>query len=238
MARRDLSRTVIEGGRYRHNKWERRQSHGTGRAREREWLDAVEIDADIAEERAVRERPRVHRMFYDKLAVTRRWLRSRVGRPWSSVYSELMARFDPRTVAGRHIVFDHMLREIRGAIENEMWRTYKFEIDDHGILRAANRRRKPPKPPAWTNGRWATKRDRQWWWAGNRLVERCARRATCRYHHLDRDGVPYHYTRYTLLEPMTPGDVRRLLAMPPRDRGVLLLGTWPRHPEHARLAMP
>jgi hypothetical protein len=206
MARRDLSRTVIEGGRYRHNKYFRRASHGTGRAREREWLDAVEVDADIADERALRERPKVHRMFYDKLAVPKRWLRSRVGRPWNKVYSEMLTLFDPRTIAGQHIVYDHMIHFVRRPGDDARDRS-PFEVDAHGILRAVSRRRKRRKPPAWTNGRFATKQERRWWWVV--------------------DG--------TIVEPMTKTQIRRVLAMPPRERGVVLWGTWASLPERFRL---
>src|SRR5687768_10564249 len=135
MARRDLSRTVIEGGRYRYNKFLRRASHGVGRTREREWLDGVRVDPDIADDGAPRARPKVRRSFYDKLAVTRRWLRSQCGRPWNDVFSELMSRFDPRTVAGQHIVFDHMLRDVEGVGSDWAWDGAPFVVDAEGTLR-------------------------------------------------------------------------------------------------------
>jgi hypothetical protein len=239
MARRDLSRTVIEGGRYRYNKWKRRQSHGTGRAREREWLDEIRVDAGVADERALRERPRVRRQFYDKLAVPTRWLRSRVGHRWDEVFSELMTRFDPRTTAGNHIVYDHMLRDVRGAIEDEVWRTYEFEIDAGGILRALptwRELRKQPKAPPWTEHRWAAELDGRWWWVGDRLVGPCARVDLCRFHHHYRDGVAHHYTRATRLTLMTSRDIGRVTSLPPRVREVVLWSGPVVEPEHAHLA--
>ena len=44
MARKDLSRTVIEGGRYYGNSYFRRASHGIERATTREWLDRIAGD--------------------------------------------------------------------------------------------------------------------------------------------------------------------------------------------------
>lgn len=240
MARRDLSRTVIEGGRYRHNKFLRRKSHGRGRARERAWIDGVRVDVDIAEERALRERPKVNRMFYDKLAVPERWLRSRIGRPWDAVYSELLRMFDPRTIAGQHIVYDHMLHMVRRP-GNDMRSRFVVEVDAHGILRAPRpevARRKPSKRPSWVGDRWAAKHKRQWWWVGDRLVERCVQRDRCRYLHIERDGVPYHFTRGTLLALMTRTQIGRLLSLPPHQREVLLWTGYPASPEYARLARP
>lgn len=109
MARKDLSRTVIEGGRYFRNCWERRASHGVERASTRAWLDQVVVDTDEAEESVPPPIRHVGKSFRDKLGPAQRWLASQVGRPWSKVFSELCAKFDTRTVAGRHVVYDHML---------------------------------------------------------------------------------------------------------------------------------
>jgi hypothetical protein len=241
VARRDLSRTVIEGGRYRYNKFERRASHGTGRAREREWLDGVRVDHGIADDGSPVDRPRVHRAFYDKLAVIRRWMRAQCGRPWDDVFSDLMARFDPRTVAGRHIVFDHMLREVRGSGHDNSLSFPPFGIDDGGILRALptwKELRKQPVAPPWTKRRRAVKQDGRWWWIGDRLVGPCARLALCRYHHVYRGGVPHHYTRDTRLALLTQTELGRLGSLPARVRAVVLFRGDVVEPEHATLALP
>lgn len=241
MARRDLSRTVIEGGRYRYNKFQRRASHGTGRAREREWLDGVRADRDLADDGAPVDRPKVHRSFYDKLAVTRRWMRAQCGRAWDDVFSELMARFDPRTVAGRHIVFDHMLRDVRGGGHGDDWGYFRFEVAADGILRALpswKELRKEPTPPSWVAGRRAVKEGGRWWWVGDRVVGPCARVAVCRYHHLVRSGVPQHYSRDTRLVLLTPTEVGRLGSLPRRVRDAVLYRGEVVEPEDATLALP
>jgi hypothetical protein len=148
MSTKNLARTVIEGGRDYYNSDDRRRSHGDARAAERVFIGRVLQDVDAADERVLLPRRSVGKSFHDKLGPCDRWMRSQVGRPWRKVHAELMARFDTRTLAGQHIVFDHMLprrfREDDGA-----WRirhTY-FRVDVHGFLRIAER-------PAW---RWAYK---------------------------------------------------------------------------------
>src|SRR5438105_10112930 len=89
LSRKDLSRTVIEGGRYYHNCDERRASHAIERANTRQWLDRVCIDPDVADESAPEPKPHISKLFHDKLAPAQRWLASQVGRPWDKVYSEL-----------------------------------------------------------------------------------------------------------------------------------------------------
>lgn len=72
MAKRDLARTVGEGGRARFGKAMGRISNGVARARTRNWLAQVEIDDDRAidndavDERACgpRPRPRAERWSY------------------------------------------------------------------------------------------------------------------------------------------------------------------------------
>jgi hypothetical protein len=240
MARRDLSRTVIEGGRYRHNKFERRSSHGINRACARAWIDEVRVDVDLDDARVGPAFHRVRREFYDKLAVPVRWLRSRCGRRWDDVFSELMARFDPRTVAGRHIVFDHMLTDIRRS--GELDRGHSFEIDADGILRALPSWRDPrkrPRAPRWTRGWSAARIDRRWWWVGDRPLERCVHRAACRFLHLEEpDGTARHFTPGTRIQPMTSTEVGRLTSLPRLVREVVLWRGPVLDPVDAVLARP
>jgi hypothetical protein len=43
--------------------------------------------------------------FSDNLGPLRRWLRSKVGQPWNSIYNELCQLIETRTVSGQHILF-------------------------------------------------------------------------------------------------------------------------------------
>jgi len=135
MATKNLSRTVIEGGRAHGNTWERRASNGVHRTSARRVSRALAggVDADFTLYPA---RKVVWRSFHDKLGPAKRWLASQVGRPWNKARGELFACFDIRTTPGRHIVFDHLLPEVEGArrFRND------FVVDRSGILRKAKRK--------------------------------------------------------------------------------------------------
>lgn len=143
MSTKNLARTIIEGGRARYNKWQRAASHATERAVTRAHLVHAVRQEDGFEALAIGVRPKVYKGFADKLGPPRRWLRSHVGRPWNKVRSEMFARFDPRTLAGQHIVFDHLLQEVNAGhdLARGFWRS-DFIVDAHGILREAKLRRK------------------------------------------------------------------------------------------------
>src|SRR5262245_49780566 len=159
MSKKDLSRTVIEGGRSHANISDRRQSHRTDRARVRAWLGRASLDEDEAESGAPRPRPRVRKTFSDKLGPARRWLERQVGRPWSKVRSELFAKFDARTTAGRHILHGHLLAEVsQGEPERTGWRRPEFVVDARGILRTTSwyrptKARLRRETAAWAAGR-------------------------------------------------------------------------------------
>lgn len=125
MSTKRLSKTVIEGGRYGGNKWDRRQSHTYVRAEERDYLKAVMVDPEHAEEYDIDEIQPVYQGFSDKLSPMYRWIDAQVGRVWDEVRSEIFQTFDTRTTAGRHITFDHLLTQI---VDTESG------FDDHGII--------------------------------------------------------------------------------------------------------
>lgn len=137
MGTKDLSRSAIEGGRYRFNQWRRRHSNRVVRAREKIAERAFQRDPGSADDGRWPERERVCRAFFDRLSAPERWLESQVGRGWNRVRSEMFARFDTRTLAGRHIVFDHLLPVQRFYEEPGVWRVarVRFRVDDRGILR-------------------------------------------------------------------------------------------------------
>lgn len=163
MSTKNLARTVIEGGRAGGNRWERRNSNARQRVAERQALRQVRDGGD-AECFLAPMRQKMWRAFRDKLSPSERWLEQQVGRPWDLVRSELMALFDARTTAGRHILFCHMLRSVRGYGAVEMCGE-DFAVDRHGLLRRLPRRprysfhhREPlPRPEAelarWLDGR-------------------------------------------------------------------------------------
>jgi hypothetical protein len=138
MSTKNLARTVIEGGRYRGNRWFRRYSNQQERAAERQ-LSSRLARLEVLEDAVYKPRQPLWREFHDKLAPGKRWLRSQVGRPWHKVRGELLQRFDPRTTAGRHIVFDHLIPWVEVTPTAFSWAP--FEVDRHGFLREVARKR-------------------------------------------------------------------------------------------------
>ncbi len=114
MSTKRLSRTAIEGGRTGYSKNERRQSHRDERTYVRSELSKIKngSQGDVVLDR----RETVYVSFADKLGPAKRWLERQVGRPWDEVYASLKKAFDPRTTAGRHLVYDHMLPWVFGSM--------------------------------------------------------------------------------------------------------------------------
>lgn len=228
MGRKDLSRTVIEGGRRFSNCDDRRASHGIERARTREWLDQVKQDVEQAEDTVVPARPRVIKQFHDKLAPAHRWIDSQVGRPWAKVRSELIARFDARTVAGRHVLYDHMLRDVseRGPEVNIYGRALAWYVDIHGILRrnpwsGASGRRRYAEVRAWRGARRAVLTYCGWWWYFRSECDLCRTYGECR----QWNHAGYRAVRFVPERPLGRSDLKRLTrrglspGRGPRERG-------------------
>jgi hypothetical protein len=168
MSTKNLARTVIEGGRYHGNKYLRRHSHAVARSHVHV-LERQLCSHAIADEVVFKERDPQGRQFNDKLAPGRRWLRSQVGRPWDQVRSELFQRFDTRTTAGRHILFDHLLQEVEDTSLHRFSWGGGFFVNSHGILRYAERKRRERR--RWN--RWLPEPEYTLlgWLAGRRILE-------------------------------------------------------------------
>ena len=136
MSTKNLARTILEAGRTSAGTWGRREDNRVERAKTRQALAAVRDAAD-ADEVLLPVAKKWNRFLDDKLGAPERWLASHVGRPWDKVRSELFARFDTRTLAGRHIVHDHMLRWVAERPHAHPSCTPRFVVDRHGILRHA-----------------------------------------------------------------------------------------------------
>jgi hypothetical protein len=231
VARKDLSRTVIEGGRYYHNSFFRRASHGVARARTRTWIDRVRADLEDAEASAPVPGPRVHKMFRDKLGPALRWLHAQVGRPWAAVFSDVCARFDTRTVAGRHVVYDHMLRWIdTDGGSGRAWPHTQFVIDAAGFLRRDRRATRAwqlarGEALAWASGRRAVLEFRGWWWYRFDPKTICNGGWTCKEQHVTGYGPRVHALRLVSESPLTRGDLRRLRRLPSELRAEIVLDT-------------
>lgn len=155
MSTKDLSRTVIEGGRDRDSKYQRRNSTAAERAEARDYCRKVLIDSDIADEVVINDRQYVYKLFDDKLSPMYRWLDSKVGQLWNDVKSEAYKMFDTRTTSGRHIINDHLVGtvEFQSAIYNRNGEHYFYKnfyfIDDDGYLRKPVLKKIPYRPKGW-----------------------------------------------------------------------------------------
>jgi hypothetical protein len=139
MSTKNLARTILEAGRTSEGTWGRREDNRVDRARTRQALARLRDGRD-ADGVVWPKMKKTNRLLDDKLGAPRRWLGSQVGRPWDKVRSEMFARFDPRTLAGRHIIYGHMLPWLT---ETRLFCfTFRpaFVVDRHGILRRAPRR--------------------------------------------------------------------------------------------------
>lgn len=167
MSKKNLSRSIIEGGRNSYNKWERRNSSSVERVNERALLKKVVSDPDLDAGAVHAKRRKVYKGFDDKLSPIYRWLDSRIGKPWDEVYSEIKSKFDVRTTAGRHIVYDHLLGSVSLGEDYDGFRSYGYFVDDAGVLRyevppwRRHHRGTPPGKKKWplaTIYKWANDR--------------------------------------------------------------------------------
>lgn len=160
MSTKRLQKTVIEGGRYGSNKWSRRNSHVENRAKAREFCKRIAQDPELVEELDIEPIQWVGKEFKDKLSPMYCWLDSHVGQPWAEVHSKVFKIFDTRTTAGRHITFDHLLREVvdtktgfdsRGILSNPTeddilgkhrpwyYGIHDYYVDEAGLLKKADK---------------------------------------------------------------------------------------------------
>lgn len=138
MTTKNLSRTVIEGGRTGYYKTHVRERAGAERAEARRFLRDATLDPDSALGSCDPVRKPVMADFDDKLGPVYKFLDSRLGRSWDKVRSELFQKFDARTTPGRHVLFDHLLRMVcqdPGAPESAPHRRYaSYFVDAQGRL--------------------------------------------------------------------------------------------------------
>ena len=136
MSKKNLARTVLEGGRTGFHKSERDHSMRQERTLLKSTIHQSNNDVRVFEAVMLPVRRPVYKSFADKTAPVYRWLDSQVGRRWDDVRSELMTKFDPRTTAGRHIIFDHVLPDVAlpGRVIDR-WSRPRYDVDENGLLR-------------------------------------------------------------------------------------------------------
>jgi hypothetical protein len=108
MARRNIAKTAIEGGRATQCRSAEREEDLKERRAYRDYCRVALLDEDLDEPGTGRgsswDTGRRSREFDDRLNPVKRWLEAQVGRPWDKVKSDVVAKFNGRTLAGRHIL--------------------------------------------------------------------------------------------------------------------------------------
>lgn len=189
MSKKNIAKSSIEGGRSKSNKQDRYDSNAKLRVKEREYIHNVMKDPEHYEEYMIDEREVVYKDFRDKLSPVYSYLDSRLGKSWADTRSELMSRFDTRTTAGRHVLYDHILKSVtdtrtgfdetgvqqipelmhEGSRKREYFLFYDYYVDLEGKLAKADARKNSyrtyknsfPKTEEW---QFAAK------WLGNRIL--------------------------------------------------------------------
>lgn len=170
MATKDISRTVIEGGRYYRNKRDRRTSNRLHRAGNRRYSKLAVSLIDPDDLGALPKRRPVRKDFKDKLGPVYRWMSKQVGRKWDIVFSNLVHEFDTRTTAGRHVVNDHIVNNIiinptdAGRwhyLQDGAYSRHEYYLDENGIIQSV---------PVRVRVRYGKRRKEILEWVNNRLV--------------------------------------------------------------------
>jgi len=193
MGTKYLARTAIEGGRRAGQRYEEHVWTKSERLRWNRHLRDACLDRDLVYEFEPDNRTEpYYKEFDDKLTPIYSWLQSRVGRPWAAVYAEMKQRFDTRTTAGRHIVYDHLLGEVEGSGQQEeplRWYGRRdFHIDEDGIFVGTYRKFDNQRPRRRKNNRIRKPPPRKRKWSAMKIGEFFQGRRI--YIH---DGVP-HWT--------------------------------------------
>ncbi|MBI4142360.1 hypothetical protein HY480_00620 [Candidatus Uhrbacteria bacterium] len=147
MAKKDLARAALEAGNQQEYQNVRRTLRRRHRHEAKAYCRLVARDPERAEAMVEPIAPE-HRqpdacwasdMHGDKTGGVSRWLATFVGKRWDDVYSEVRRRFDVRTLAGWHVVTQHIIGMFaREGSHQAAYREYIIGYD--GIVRRNDER--------------------------------------------------------------------------------------------------
>lgn len=138
MSTKNLARTVLEGGRTGYEKFGRNYATRQQRRKTREYLTRVKYDPEYYLEEKEPERRKIFEGFTDKLTPVRRFLETQADKNWTEVNRLIKDRFDDRSLAGWHVVYQHIYRDIApttNVFQCKYYSSYDYYIDDENILR-------------------------------------------------------------------------------------------------------
>jgi hypothetical protein len=159
--------------------WERKDLNRQERARVSAYCRRVATDREDWDEAASPSPRHPEWMFPgENLNAVYRWVDSHCGQPWADVYSKLCSSWPKRTLAGYHIIEDHIKHEVQTHPIARYWSeplwAGRWFVKEDGILRrnddygsrwkSKNRKRKAAYPEGkkwtqdkvaeWLGGKW------------------------------------------------------------------------------------
>lgn len=141
MATKNLGRTALEGGRTNYYKSTCRAIERSLRTANRGYAQqALWLEEDLPSAPVRRPFGKKGNQT-DKLTPVRAFMSKQAGRPWAEVRAELFSRFDPKTLAGRHILFDHILKDVSEGGDHLAAVFADWYVDHDGVLRERTRPR-------------------------------------------------------------------------------------------------
>ncbi|MDO8425508.1 MAG: hypothetical protein Q7T01_03265 [bacterium] len=159
MATKNLARTPLEAGNtgfYQDVRREQRRQHRhESKAYCRRARGDIAVYENAAEPVAPEHRNRRglynNELHGDRAGAVYAWIEAQVGRRWDDVYSDIRRMFDCRTLAGRHIVENHLPRpsDFTRDGRDGTWysRNGRLFLDDGGVLRM-----RPHQRSRWKTG--------------------------------------------------------------------------------------
>ena len=151
--------------------------------------------------------------------------------------SEIFSRFDPRTLPGKHIIFDHLLQEVAlypETVRRFQWRSDLY-VDRHGILRERRRQQRsnwlvrrstelPDSERAWASGRRVAGDDSTLFWLlKSSVCEFChvGRRTSCCCPVIEGAKLHGPHVHYRQGPRLSPSEVGHWHALSPSLQALL-----------------
>lgn len=111
MSTKDKSRTALEAGTAKVSRYFLRLERKKQRVKRKQICKQITNDVELAEE-FFDPKSSVSKSFDDNVSFLQKYLQSKVGEVWDDVRSEIAKQFDGRSIAGKHILYDHILRSV------------------------------------------------------------------------------------------------------------------------------
>lgn len=162
MATKYLGRTALEGGRVGYYKYLVEKEKRSIRASMRTFNKKSQEDGFADEVSTPLPRPIGKRGYQtDKLNAVWAYLVGRCGEPWDTVRSELVQQLNTDTLAGRHVLYDHVLKQVTPLTAHDV-EYADFVVDSNGLLQEGPWRLRRRSTRQYLSGKNLTMGQGQW----------------------------------------------------------------------------